>query len=140
MGTVESLARIASSKGHDPALASVASLRVRQALELRRASDGSSALTKPLTLYYSMLNLTRAIMLAFVGDIGHPTHGLHFDGGSAGSSLLDCTAEVSKKPSPSRGFARWSWTYSTSVKTATSSEQVSMKDVTAPAILMPVSR
>ncbi|XYI00065.1 YaaC family protein [Sorangium sp. So ce1128] len=91
LGTVDNLTRIAKSKGNKPKVVRPASLKVRQAIELRRASSDSSALTKPLMLYYSMLNLTRGVMLAFQGDFGSPSHGLRY---RAGPTLLECKAEV----------------------------------------------
>lgn len=91
IGTVDNLTRIAKSKGHKSKIVRPASLKLRQAIELRRASRDSSALTKPLLLYYSMLNLTRGVLLAFQGDFGSPSHGLRY---RAGPTLLECKAEV----------------------------------------------
>lgn len=122
MGTVESLGRIAAAKGHDPKVAKTASLRVRQAVELRRAAQGASALTKPLTLYYSMLNLTRAIMLAFLGDMGPPTHGLQF---RAGGTLLECAAQVGKKGT----FVQFAQTLG--AKDRTANKTISLRDLLA---------
>lgn len=94
VGTVDNMSRIAQSRGHSPALGRAASLKVRQALELRQASREASSLTKPLLLYYSMLNLTRGVMLAHQGTFGAPSHGLSYQ---AGPSLLDCAAKVASK-------------------------------------------
>ena len=53
-----------------------ACVRIRQALELRRSSDGASVLTKPLVLYYSFLNLLRACMALGPEVISPSKHGL----------------------------------------------------------------
>lgn len=100
--TLDSLTRIVQLKGHTTSLVRPASLKLRQAIELRRASGDASALTKPLLLYYSMLNLTRGVLLAYQGDIGAPSHGLQY---RAGLTLLDCKAEVGKKGT-FRAFAK----------------------------------
>lgn len=94
VGTVENLSRVAQARGHSPALGRPSSLKIRQAVELRRAARGASTLTKPLLLYYSMLNLTRGIMLAYAGSFGARSHGLVYRGRS---TLLDCCAEVGKR-------------------------------------------
>jgi hypothetical protein len=92
-GTVESLSELATSNGHGPAVGRVATIRVQQAVELHRTAHKSSLLTRPLSLYYSLLNLSRAALLAFNGEAGR-THGLRFH---AGSALLECAAEVTNK-------------------------------------------
>lgn len=92
-GTIESMTRVAT-KWSDPSKANVASLRVRQAVELRRSSRDASVLTRPLMLYYAMLNLTRSVMATPSGEFGSPTHGLSY---VAGSSLLDCAAKTNSK-------------------------------------------
>lgn len=94
VGTIDNLGRVAAAKGHKTTIVRPASLKLRQAVELRRASRDSSALTKPLMLYYSMLNLTRGVLLAFQGDFGSPSHGLRY---RAGPTLLECKAEVSNQ-------------------------------------------
>lgn len=53
-----------------------ACVRVQQALELRRAGAGASILTKPITLYYSFLNLLRAFMALGPEVVGPSGHGL----------------------------------------------------------------
>ncbi|OQW37782.1 MAG: hypothetical protein A4E19_12215 [Nitrospira sp. SG-bin1] len=55
-----------------------ASVRFRQAIELRRSSSGTTLLTKPILLYYSFLNLLRAFMALGPEIIGHRKHGLIF--------------------------------------------------------------
>lgn len=90
-GTVDNLTRIATSKGYSPSAARPASLKIRQALELRRAAQSASILTRPLLLYYSMLNMTRGFMCAYTGSAGKPRHGLSYSGGA---SLLECRARA----------------------------------------------
>src|SRR5262249_46872934 len=63
-------------------------------VEFRRASRTASMLTRPLMLYYSALNLVRALLLAYTGNIGGRAHGLSF---REGASLLECRAEVMDK-------------------------------------------
>lgn len=92
LGTIDNLTRIAASKGHGAPIQRQSSLKIRQAVELRRASQGASPLTKPLLLYYSMLNLTRGMMLAYLGTLGKTGHGLTFH---LGPKLLECAAKVS---------------------------------------------
>jgi hypothetical protein len=92
-GTVDNLGRIAAQKQQDVGKSRVASLRMRQAVELRRAAQGASILARPLMLYYSALNLVRGVLLTYVGDIGGPSHGLRY---RPGAGLLDCTAEFCK--------------------------------------------
>lgn len=94
VGTIDNLSRTAKSKGHGASVERPASLKLRQAIELRDAAREASSLTKPLLLYYSMLNLTRGVMLAHVGSIGAPSHGLGYQ---AGPTLLECRAKVSPR-------------------------------------------
>ena len=63
--------------------------RFRQAAEFRRAASGGSLLTRPLSLYYSALNLMRAMYAMKVESAPAPRHGLVF---KEAPSLLDCTA------------------------------------------------
>lgn len=53
-----------------------AAVRLRQAVELRRASHSTTLLTKPLPLYYSALNLTRAALAVVSNASPAPAHGL----------------------------------------------------------------
>ena len=53
-----------------------ASARIRQAVELWNASRGSSLLSSPLTLYYSMLNLARGVHSLRYEIRPSPAHGL----------------------------------------------------------------
>ena len=94
LGTSDRLAKVAKAKGHDETIARPASIRVRQALELWESSKGTSILTRPLLLYYAMLNLSRGVMLAYLGEFGARSHGLTF---RSGGTLLDCSAIVGKK-------------------------------------------
>jgi hypothetical protein len=91
VSTIENLERVADAKKHERSTAKVASIRMRQAIELRRAAGNTTILSRPLVLYYSGLNLARGMMLAYFGSAGKPTHGLRF---SAGTTLLECSAEV----------------------------------------------
>lgn len=93
LGTVDRLSFIANQRSHSTDLARSASLKVRQAVELWKASRGSSILTRPLLLYYSILNLTRGMMLPRLGTFGEPSHGLSF---TSAPNLLDCKATVTK--------------------------------------------
>lgn len=94
MGTVDNLARIAGNRGHATRMALDASVRIRQAVELRKASRGATALTRPLLLYYSALNLSRGAMMILSGHMGSPTHGVRYEGSD---SWLLCSAKVTKK-------------------------------------------
>jgi hypothetical protein len=60
-------------------------------------------LTRPLLLYYAALNLTRGLMLPFLGRMGPEHHGLRF---VEGESLLDCGAKVAKGGGTFGEFAR----------------------------------
>jgi len=94
VGTTDSVARIAAGRSQPPAVCRPAVLKMRQAVELRRAGIDASLLTKPLLLYYSMLNLVRGVMLPTRGDFGARAHGLSY---SSGPTLLECKAEVSPR-------------------------------------------
>ena len=93
IGTIDNLARVAEKNGVDKSFSSKASLRIRQGIEFRESSVDVSILTKPLLLYFSVLNLVRGILFALCGDIGSPSHGLRY---VAGDSLLSCTATIKK--------------------------------------------
>lgn len=93
LGTVDRMSDIAKRRGHPESVARPASLRVRQAIELWKSSRGTSALTRPLLLYYAMLNLVRGIMLPRTGTIGERSHGLSYQ---SGTDLLSCKATVTK--------------------------------------------
>jgi hypothetical protein len=70
---------------------SYASVRIRQACELRNAGRDSSLLTRPITLYYSFLNLLRGVM-ALVPEVISPSqHGLAY---KSNSQLLLCEAKL----------------------------------------------
>lgn len=58
--------------------AKYASVRIRQASELRKSASGTSLLTKPVLLYYSFLNLLRAFMAIGPEIIAQSKHGLIF--------------------------------------------------------------
>src|SRR6516164_5189351 len=75
-GTYEQVSRICIPKGYPDEVAREASLKFRQAVELRKASSGTSMLTRPLLLYYAVLNLVRGTMLPWFGTQGKATHGL----------------------------------------------------------------
>lgn len=106
IATVESLERLAASKGRSVEVAKLASIRLRQGIELRRASQGASIQTRPLLLYYSALNLMRGIMLGYPGDMGAPLHGLRF---VAAKELLDCRAKVNAKGTFSSFLKSLNW-------------------------------
>lgn len=93
MGTVDNLTRIANEFGHTGADARDASLRIRQAVEMRKASQGASPLTRPLLLYYSALNLVRGVLMTRLGRKGIPSHGLGYKGAD---DLLMCGARATK--------------------------------------------
>jgi len=68
-------------------------VRAKQAVEFRKSAKSGTLLTKPLTLYYSFLNLTRAFLA--LGPEMMPTslHGLKF---IAGDDLLSSGAQLVK--------------------------------------------
>ncbi|AKR42083.1 YaaC family protein [Methylophilus sp. TWE2] len=70
-----------------------AKVRVRQALEFRSAAKSGSLLTAPLPLYYSFLNLTRAMMALGPEVIPKSAHGLKF---LAGEELLSSCVQLTK--------------------------------------------
>lgn len=94
VGTIDNMGRIASYRSQPSTVGKPAALKIRQAVELRRAARDASVLTKPLLLYYAMLNLARGLMLAIRGEYGPRMHGLTYE---SGKTLLDCKAVVSSK-------------------------------------------
>lgn len=93
MGTVDALSSIAEANGHSRNVARMGSLRIKQAVELRRASKDTSPLTRPLLLYYSCLNLVRGWLSVQKSGMGKPRHGATF---KPGASLLECSARIDK--------------------------------------------
>lgn len=67
--------------------------RFRQACEFRDSARGLSLITKPLPLYYSLLNLTRAFYTMKTGMAAGRSHGLK-SGDTEG--LLESSASVNK--------------------------------------------
>jgi hypothetical protein len=70
-----------------------AAVRIRQSLEFRQAFTQSTLLTSPLPLYYSFLNLTRALLRLGSDKTPEPTHGLKF---CNHNTLLDTKAKIVK--------------------------------------------
>jgi len=68
-------------------------IRTRQALEFRRAARDASLLTAPLPLYYSFLNLTRALLALGPEIMPKSGHGLRF---MPGADLLSSKAQLAK--------------------------------------------
>jgi hypothetical protein len=68
-------------------------VRVKQAVEFRNSASTTTLLTKPLTLYYSFLNLTRAFLALGPEIMPTSSHGLKFE---AGGSLLRSKAKLVK--------------------------------------------
>lgn len=68
-------------------------IRIRQALEFRGAAHGASLLTAPLPLYYSFLNLTRALLALGPEIMPKSGHGLRF---ISGADLLSSKAQLTK--------------------------------------------
>jgi len=66
-------------------------VRAKQAVEFRNSARISTLLTKPLTLYYSFLNLTRAFLALGPEIMPTSSHGLTF---VAGSNLLSSKAKL----------------------------------------------
>lgn len=62
--------------GSVSSLIDYAAVRLRQAVELRRASHSTTLLTRPLPLYYSSLNLVRAALAVVTKASPTPAHGL----------------------------------------------------------------
>lgn len=70
-----------------------AQIRIRQALEFRLAARDASLLTAPLPLYYSFLNLTRALLALGPEIMPKASHGLRF---LPGADLLSSHAQLTK--------------------------------------------
>lgn len=68
-------------------------VRAKQAVEFRKSSKNTTLLTKPLALYYSFLNLTRAFLAFGPEIIAKPSHGLKF---IQGDSLFNSGAKLVK--------------------------------------------
>lgn len=68
-----------------------AEIRIRQAVEFRAAASNGSLLTSPLPMYYSFLNLARALMALIPERIPPKGHGLKHN---ADEKLLDNRAIV----------------------------------------------
>jgi YaaC-like Protein len=66
-------------------------VRIRQAIELRAASREATLLTAPLSLYYSVLNLTRACLAIHKDLLDSRGHGLLFE---SHRDILQCHAKV----------------------------------------------
>ena len=69
--------------------------RVLQAIELRAPMDRATILTKPLLVYYSLLNLVRAMITLSTGRVCEPHHGLSARGTC--SSLTELSAKATKR-------------------------------------------
>jgi hypothetical protein len=69
------------------------STRICQAVEFRNASREQTLLTKPLLLYYSMLNLVRAYIAMDQEKMSTTSHGLHFN---LNNEILKCSASIRK--------------------------------------------
>ena len=69
--------KVTDAKNKD-ALADYVAVRIRQAIGLREAAREATLLTSPLTLYYSVLNLTRACMAIREEILESKHHGLIF--------------------------------------------------------------
>jgi hypothetical protein len=75
------LQKISPATAHSwPEWQSYSVVRVRQAVEFRAAARQSSILTKPLPLYYSLLNLMRGFFAMTQGVEPKKAHGLKFEG------------------------------------------------------------
>lgn len=123
VGTVDNLTRIAKRRNQDASLALSASLRIRQAVELRIAARGTSALSRPLLLYYSSLNLARGMMMIFAGHMGASGHGLKYVGAE---HWLNCSARTTKKGT----FREFTETLGIS-STKLQDKQISLRDALA---------
>lgn len=75
------------------AVISYSVVRIRQAVEFREAARQSTLLTSPLPLYYSFLNLLRALMALGAEVLPEKGHGLKF---TLGRTLLESSASVCK--------------------------------------------
>jgi len=77
-GSEEYLRENVTDAKNKDALADYVAVRIRQAIELRAATREATLLTSPLTLYYSVLNLTRACMAIREEILESKHHGLIF--------------------------------------------------------------
>ena len=68
-------------------------VRVKQAVEFRESAKNTTLLTKPLALYYSFLNLTRAFLALGPEIIPSSSHGLKF---IKGDNLFSSSAKLIK--------------------------------------------
>jgi hypothetical protein len=64
--------------------------RFRQACEFRSGAEPLALTSKPLLLYYSSLNLTRAFIAMKTGAAPSSAHGLTLDKGSISENILEC--------------------------------------------------
>ena len=62
-----------------------------QAVELRRANNNMTLLTRPLPLYYSFLNLLRACFAMVQDEIPKVGHGLKY---RSAADILECAATL----------------------------------------------
>lgn len=93
IGTLDNLRRIAERSNINSELAEIASLRIRQSIELRDAAASTSLLSRPLLQYYSFLNLVRGALIVRHGESGTSSHGMRY---RQGKTLLSCQAEIAK--------------------------------------------
>jgi len=100
IGTTDNLLRLAGLWGGKPENVPSASLRIRQAIELRNSSKELSPLTRPLMLYYSALNLMRGLLSVTKAGMGKPGHGAKY---VSAPQLLDCKAVIGKSGTLSEG-------------------------------------
>lgn len=94
VGSAEFIRRTHKSEQPEPEWSKCvdyASVRVRQAVEFRASASSGSVLTSPLPLYYSFLNLTRALLALSHDYIPAPSHGLTFH---ATEDVLGCSATI----------------------------------------------
>ena len=82
--------KVTDAKNKD-ALADYVAVRIRQAIGLREAAREATLLTSPLTLYYSVLNVTRACMAIREEILESKHHGLIFE---QDPQILSCGAKV----------------------------------------------
>jgi YaaC-like protein len=102
IGTTDNLARTAVARGVAPSSVTTASLRFQQGIELRNAAIGAGALSRPLLLYYSCLNLLRGTLLVFNAGMGQPLHGATF---KQAADIFACAAEIGAKGTISQMLA-----------------------------------
>jgi YaaC-like Protein len=92
-GTMSYLARLQPNRADIPwdEYRKYIQVRIRQAVELRQASHAGTILSAPLVLYYSFLNLTRALMAMGPEIMPKGHHGLKF---LKGPTLLSSSAQL----------------------------------------------